>query len=217
MCGPTAAQSSIQQQQASFSKQLTQQASQVFGNSSSVFNDLIGTLAPMVAAGPSQEGFSAAEKSNLDSQAITETGVAYRNAAAAVGNTDSAIRGGNDPDVTGGMTTAKNLSVANAAAAQTSSDLSKINQADYTQGQQNYQNAVTGMMNAPSVFNPATSAAGTVTNAQAGAAKTANDIATQDNSWVQGVTGALGGLAGNVVTGGMKNLGSGVPFFGKNS
>lgn len=216
-CGASGAQNQIQTQQSNFSQQLTQQASQVFGNSSTVFNDLVSSFSPTVAAGPSQEGFSAAEKSNLDSQAITETGNAYKNAKAAVGDAESSVGGGNNPDVTGGATTGADLSVANAAASQTSSELGQINEADYATGRQNYNTAVSGLSNAPGVFSTASNADNAATNSQEGAASTANQIASQSNSWMQAVSGALGAAGGAVATGGMNNLGSGVGFFGQNA
>jgi hypothetical protein len=217
MCGPTGAQNAIQGQQSQFSQQLTQQAGTIFGSSSNVFNDLVGSFAPTVAAGPSQNGFSAQEKSGLDSQAITDTGNAYKNAKAAVGDAASAVGGGNTGDVTGGSTTGADLSVANAAAAQTSDELGQINLADEQQGQQNYDNAASGLLNSTSVFNPSTDASGAATKQQSATADTANQIATQDNSWMQAVSGALGAVGGAVATGGMKNLGSGVGFFGQNA
>lgn len=213
-CGASAAQNAAQQQQAAFATQAMQQATQVFGNSSTVFNDLIKTFAPTIEAGPSQEGFSAAEKANLQSQAITNSGQAYRNAAQAVGEAQSAQGGGNTGDTTSGANIGVDLGVANAAAANTSGELNQINEADYQTGRQNYQNATQGLAGATSVFNPATSAGGLTVNAGNASANTANEIASQNNSWVQAVTGALGGVVGSIATGGMSNLGKGLSFFG---
>lgn len=216
LCGATSAQSDIMQQQSAFSKQLTQQATQVFGDSSQVFNDLMSTFAPTVKAGPNQQGFSAAENANLQSQAITNTGNAYKNVKAAVGNAQAAEGGGNT-NLPAGADTGVDLGVASSAADQTASELGRITEENYEVGRENYNNAVKGMAAAPSVFNPATEAANAATSSQEGAAKTANEIAQEQNSWVQGVTGALGGIAGGIMTGGMKNLGSGVGFFGQNA
>ena len=74
MCGASDQQKQIGQEQQSQFQAMVSQAQQVFGNSSSVFNDLVSAMQPVVAAGANQEGFSPAEKSNLDSQAITQTG-----------------------------------------------------------------------------------------------------------------------------------------------
>lgn len=213
-CGASQQQKDAQAQQAAFATQSMQQASQVFGNSSKVFQDLVSTFAPTVAAGPSQEGFSAAEKSALQSQAITQSGQAYRNAAQAVGQAQSAQGGGNTGDTTSGANIGVDLGVANAAAANTSNELNQIDLANYQTGRANYNAATAGLAGTPNVFNPATSAGGLTVNAGEASANTANQIASQNNSWVQAVTGALGGIAGSVATGGMSNLGKGLSFFG---
>lgn len=213
-CGATAAQTQIQGQQQTAYQTMTTQAAQVFGASSAVFNDLQSTFAPTVAAGPSQQGFSPAELSNLNSNAITTTGNAYRNAKSAVGEAESAQGGGNISNVSGGAKTATDLGIATSAAGQTAGELNQIGEADYATGRQNYDTAVAGLAGAPGVFNPATGAGSAATASGSAAANTANQIATQSNSWVQAVTGALGGVIGDVATGGLKNLGAGVGFFG---
>jgi len=209
-CGASQGQKDIANQQTSAYQAIQQQAQQVFGGSSKVFNDLVSSLSPIVAAGPNQEGFSPAEKSALQSAAITQTGQAYRNARQAVGESLAAQGGGNVGDVTGGSNTAINLGVAQSAANQTSSELNQIDQADYATGRQNYDNAVQGLSGSTNVFNPATSMDTATTGSGTAAANTQNQIAEQDNSWVGAVSGALGNIGG-VETGGLfKVLGSGV-------
>lgn len=208
-CGSSAGQKDIGSEQSAVYKQITQQSQQVFGDSSSVFKDLMSTFAPTLAAGPNQEGFSQAEKSALQSAAITNTGNAYRNAKQAVGESLAAQGGGNVGDVTGGSKTAIQLGLAENAANETSGELNKIDQADYAIGRQNYAEAASGLAGSTGTFNPATSMAGAATSSGEAAANTANQIAQQDNSWVSSVTGALGGIAGAALTGGMSTLGSG--------
>jgi len=208
-CGATQGQKDVANQQLSAYQALQQQGQAVFGDSSSVFNDLRNSLGPIVAAGPGQEGFSPAEKSALQSQAITQTGQAYRNAKQAAGEAMAAQGGGNVGDVTGGSNTAINLGIANSAAQQTSNELNTIDQQDYAVGRQNYENAVQGLGSSTGVFNPATSAAEAATGSGTAAANTQNQIAEQDNSWVGAVAGALGNIGG-VATGGLiRNFGSG--------
>lgn len=213
-CGASQGQKDIGNQQSAAYQQMNQQASQVFGDSSKVFGDLMSTFAPTLAAGPNQEGFSQAEKSALQSSAITQTGQAYRNAKQAAGEAMAAQGGGNVGDVTGGSNAAINLGIAENAANQTSSELNQIDQADYAVGRQNYAEAASGLAGSTNSFNPATSMSGAATNSGEAAANTQNQIATQNNSWVSAVTGALGGIAGTALTGGMSNLGKGVGFFG---
>jgi hypothetical protein len=216
MCGATSSQNQIEQGQQSLFNTMTSQAQQIFGSSSEVFGDLVKSFAPIVEAGPNQEGFSAPEKSALDSQAITDSGNAYRNASTSVKEAEAAVGGGNVA-LPGGANIGRDLSVSTSAAENTANELNQIEQNDYAQGRQNYFQAASGLAGAPQVFNPATSAGEAATGSGSAAANTANQIAQENNSWVSAVTGALGGVAGSVVSGGMKNLGAGVGFFGQNA
>ena len=202
-CGATPQQTAIGKSQQNFATQLQTQAGSVFGNASSVFNNLMATFQPTVAAGPNQQGFSPAELSNLNSEAITQTGQSYQNAKAAVGNQLSAEGGGNTA-LPSGSTVATNLGLAESGANQTANELAGITQENYAVGRQNYQNAVAGEAGLPNVFNSATGAANAATSAGTAAANTANQIAQEQNSWMQPVIGALGGIAGGF-TGGLTN------------
>lgn len=203
LCGASSAQNQVQSQQLSAYQTMTQQAQQVFGASSQVFNQLQSTFAPTVKAGPSQQGFSPTEDANLKSQAITSSGQAYKNAKEAVGDTVASEGGGNNAALQSGVNTGINLNVADSAAANTANELQQETEANYATGRQNYDTAVAGLESSPGVFNPATSASSAATGAGEAAGNTANQIASQNNSWVQSVTGALGGIAGTVATGGM--------------
>src|SRR5208337_1488296 len=86
LCGATKQQNQIAQQEQGLATQLTTQSQAVFGASSSVFNSLQSTFAPIIAAGPSQQGFSQQQLANLNSEAITQTGQEYKNEKEAVGN-----------------------------------------------------------------------------------------------------------------------------------
>lgn len=215
-CGATSAQTNLQSQQQTVFSSMQNQAQQVFGNSSTVFNDLMNTFSPTVAAGPDQEGMSAGEKANLDSQAVTSTGAAYRNASQAVGEAEAAQGGGNDSQVTGGSKTGTDLGVATSAASQESSELNQINEQDYAIGRENYNNATKGLEEATGAFNPVSSIDNSTTTAGSALGTTDDQISKENNSWVSAVTGALGNIAGDVVTGGMSNLGKGLGFFGGN-
>lgn len=208
-CGATAAQTNLQNAQTSAYTTMTQQAQQVFGQDSTVFNDLQASFAPIVAAGPNQQGFSAAENANLNSEAITETGQAYKNARQAVGEQQASQGGGNTGDVFTGSTNATNVNLATSAANQTASELGTITENNYATGRQNYANAAAGLEGATNSFNSATSSGNAATTSGSAAASTANEIAGQNNSWVNAVTGALGGIAGAAVTGGLSLIGSG--------
>lgn len=200
-CGATSAQNNILTSQQNLMNTASQQASQIFGSDSQVFNSLVNTFSPTVAAGPSQNGFSAQETANLNSQAITANGQAAKNAKQAAGES-AAAQGGGNTVLPSGTTGATDANIDTAIAANTANQLSGITQAGYVQGNKNYDVAVRGLDAAPGVFNGAIGAIGAADAAGGAAAGTANQIASQQNSWVQGVTGALGGIAGAAVGGG---------------
>lgn len=199
-CGATGAQSQIQSSQINFMNQLQSQAGAVFGDASQVFSSLMSTFAPIVAAGPNQQGFSPALLSNLNSQAITQTGQAYKNAAAAVGNAQSAINGGNT-SLPSGANIATEDALASSAANQTANELMGVTQENYAVGRQNYENAVQGELAAPNVFGSATNAANAATNAGNAASNTANQVAQENNSWISAVTGLAGAVGGAALGG----------------
>lgn len=215
-CGASSGQKAVAQSQTNLMNTLSSQAKSEFGDASSVFSDLTNTFAPIVAAGPDQQGFSAPELSALKSDAITNTGQAYRNASQAVKENNAAVGGGNMA-LPGGAEIGSETAVANQGAEQTASALNKIDVANYDTGRSNYFAAASGLAGAPGVFGTANSAGGVATNAGEAAANTENQIAQENNSWVSAVTGLAGGIAGSVVTGGMKNLGEGAGFFGQNA
>jgi hypothetical protein len=194
-CGSTAAQNAIGSSQQNFMTQAQSQASTVFGGASQAFQGLMSAFAPIVAAGPSQQGFSQQQLSNLNSQAITQTGISYKNAKEAVGEAQSSVGGGN-VSLPSGTQTGEDLGLAESAANQTSSELGQITQANYAEGNANYNAAVSGELAAPGIFSASTGATGAATNAGSAAASTANQIASQNNSWVGAVTGLAGALGG---------------------
>ena len=199
MCGASAGQTSIGAAQSTFFTNATNQAQQILGASSSVFKNLMATFLPTVLNGPSQKGFSLGEKSNLDSMAITETGQAYKNEKQAVGESEAAVNGGNVA-LPGGANIGRDVQLAEAGANQTATELGQINEADYQQGNKNYEAAVAGLEQAPQVFNPATAATNAATDSGKAAAETENQIAQENQSWMQSVSGALGGIAGAAAT-----------------
>lgn len=210
LCGATAAQNQAQQAQATFYTQATQQASQVFGAGSQVFQQLQSTFAPTVAAGPSQQGFSPAELANQNSQAITNNGIATRNAQQAAGESIAAAGGGNNSALQSGQSAGVKANIDIAGAENTANALSTITANNYATGRANYNTAVAGLEGAPGVFSPSTGATSAATGAGEASANTANQIAQAANSPWQAALGALGGVAGSFASGGLgKLIGSG--------
>jgi hypothetical protein len=208
MCGATPQQVADEKAQQTLMTTLADQAKQEFGSASSVFQDLNNTFAPIVAAGPNQAGFSAPEKAALDSGAITNTGQAYRNASTAVKEANAAVGGGNIA-LPSGSEVSRNIEIANEGAAHTAGALNQIDQTNYEVGRQNYDKAVVGLEQAPSVFGTPNQGGGVATESGSAAANTANQIAAADNSWESAVIGGLAGVAGTVATGGMSALAKG--------
>jgi len=198
MCGATNAQNEQEEATTQAYNTATAQASQVFGASSTAFNDLLKSYQPIVQAGPSQLGFSQGELATLNSSAITQTGIEAKNEKEALGNAEAtaAGTGGSGPVGPGGATIGANLGLAENEGNQTASELSQIKQADYQIGRQNYQNAVQGLAGAPSVFNPASSATGAATGAGESANTATENVANANQSPWQLAAGALGRIGG---------------------
>lgn len=195
MCGATNGQNQQETATTNAYNAATAQASQVFGASSTAYNDLVKSFAPTVAAGPSQTGFSAQELSTLNSSAITQVGQEAKNEKEAVGNAEAA-QGGGTAVLPGGATVGANLSVAENAGNQTASELSQIQQQDYATGRQNYINAAQGLAGAPGVFNASTGATSAATGAGESATTATQNVAAAAQAPWQLAAGALGGVAG---------------------
>jgi hypothetical protein len=206
LCGPSADQTSILNTQMQLTQQAQQQSQAIFGSSSTVFGDLMKSFAPIVAAGPNQQGYSAQENANLMSQAVTQGGVAYRNAKTAVGNAEAAEGGGNMP-LPSGAQVGTNATLAASAAENTANTESEITTNNYAQGQKNYEEAAAGLESAPGVFGAATNATGTASNVASSTANTANTINQQDTAWQTAAIGALGSVAGAAAKGGFSGGG----------
>ena len=220
-CGPSGGERTAAGQIASTSaaqsaayQQATQQASQVFGASSSVFNQLQSAFSPVLAAGSQQNGYSQGQLQNLQSQAITQSGQAYQNAAQAAGERSAASAGGTQ-FLPSGANAAVQGNIAAQGASQTAGELSQINTNNAAIGRQNWLSAAGVLSGAPSVFGAANSATGAATGAGQAAigGGTANMNAQnqlqQQNNWWQPLVGqAVGGVLGGV-TGGLSNMISG--------
>ena len=217
MCGgPSRQEVDIQKKQADYYDVMTQQAKEVFGEANQVFKDLQSAFAPIVAAGPNQEGFSPEEKTAMMTEATEGTAQTYNKAAKALGQ-QVASEGGGNAYIPNGANEQLKEELLNSAAANESANKNAIIQKDYDIGRANFMQAAGVLGGATGTFNPATGMSGEATNAGGAAAKTAEDITQANNSWMNMVGGVLGGIGGAVVSGGMSNLGRGAGFFGGNA
>lgn len=205
-CGATQGQKDVANQQGDLFKTLQGQASSIFGADNAIFSKLMGSFAPIVAAGPNQNGFSNSEDQNLRSQAITNNGTGFRNANTAVKEANAAVGGGNIA-LPSGAAIGRNLSTANAAAANTANDLSNIELKNQEQGRENFFGAANVLGGAGNVFNSATSAAGAATGAGQAAQEGQDQIAAAANSPWDAAIGAAGSVLGGAATGYFGGLG----------
>lgn len=212
MCAPS---SQAKQQVASdnqFANTLKSQATDVFGNDNTVFNEIHNANQSIVAGGVNQQGFSQAELNAKNSAAVTNDANAARFAGAATRVGQSGF-GGGDTVSGAGVTTGQNLAVAQRSAEKTAGDLNQITQENYETGRENFFKASDAETKATGVFD---NVAG-ISNAATGAAKQASDaqanLDAQAGWWKAPVMGLISG-ATSMATGGLSNLASGKLFNG---
>ena len=203
-CGSHGAENAAAAQQSQFTNSMIAEGTQVFGQDSSVFNTLVGNYSPIVKAGPSQAGYSAAESNALNAAAIQNVAAGYRNVAGATKAGLAGMGGGNTLTTSGAGLNA-NVAVGEAAANAQAGALNKIQQENWAQGHQNWLQASQGLQNAPNVMNNMT---GFNQSAQTGLQQNMANAQAKDaasNWWTKPLTGLVGGAAG-MVTGGLSNL-----------
>jgi hypothetical protein len=198
MCGATSAQTQLQNEQMETLQQYDAMMQQQYADQTALYSEVNSVLQPILKAGPNQEGFSSAEKQDLDSQAVEGTAENYQQAAKAVNEQLAAEGGGDAPITTGGQAQLKEQ-VAEGAAQSESQQESQIKQADYAQGYSEFQNAEEGEMAIAAGENPLGYMSATTNQGEA-AANTANQIAQEDNSWISAALGAAGSIGGGLAS-----------------
>lgn len=195
MCGgPTATQDQLQQEEADFYQTQIQAYNTAYANFSAISSALNAQFAPIVAAGPNQTGFSAPEMTTLNTQAVQGTATNYDSAETAL-NEGLAAEGSGGEGLSSGQTAQLRGELGSSAAATESSEELGIDQADYSQGYTNYENAVGGEEQLASGWNP-NSFASSTTNSANSTNSEANAIAQEQESGWTSIIGALGGVAG---------------------
>ncbi len=200
MCGSSAAESGAQASEASFSQLLQQQAEANFGAQSQVLQNINQILTPIAEAGPSQTGFSPQELAALNTQAI-DTTAAGAAAAQEKLNTQEAGRGGDTANPASGTAQALSAQLASGAENQLSQEELGITQANYAQGNKNFQQALTGLGGEAEELAPSSVANVANTGNQAAFGE-ASQINQQNNQ----VVSDLGGL----IPGALSALGGGI-------
>lgn len=204
MCGPSSQEQQLANQGQSFSEMLQGNYGTLFGDQQGVLNSINKSLSPILAAGPSQQGFSAQERAALNTQAINSAGAASRNAQQAVGNFTAGQGGGGSTGILSGVTGQLKSAVASQAEGQLATAQNQITQADFAQGSSNYWKAQGGMDALAQGYSPNAAQTGAISSNQ-NAFGEANQIQTQKNQEQQAIAGGIEGLAG-MATGGIANL-----------
>lgn len=198
MCGATQAQTNLQQQQADFYSEMTANYKTVFSEDQTLLNMVTGSMAPIIAAGINQEGFSPQEKQTLMTQADEGVARSYAQAQTALQERMAALGGDAPTTSASGEMGQMSEELAATKATTQASEKQQILQADYATGRQNYFQAVSAEEEAANLLNPnGTSTAATGAGQQASV--TANDIAQANNSVWSSVMAGLGGIAGAAV------------------
>lgn len=193
MCGSTGAQGQIQQEQIDAYKQSQEMLQEEFGHQQAIYGPMAAKFQSIFAAGPSQEGFSPGEKQNLESQVIEGTAANYANASKAVG--EHLVSEGGTGAMPSGAADQLRLEAADSSAQEKTREETQLTEADYTTGRQNWQNAATGLMDIAAGQNPV-GYENASTSAGSAASTTADQIAKEQNSWVNAALGVAGDLVG---------------------
>lgn len=192
--GASSEQEELAKSQANFYSVMTQDYQQQFASQNAILNTLTTALNPIVAAGPNQRGYNDAERNNLNSQALQGTGQSYANASQALKEQQAATGGGNTY-LPSGVQTQQQAGLASSAANLESNQLLGIQQADYTQGHSDYENAISQLGGVAGQYNPtgysnSANSAGSNADTEANAVQAAN--AQGMNNLMGMATGAIG-------------------------
>lgn len=202
MCGSTAAQDNLAEEQTQAYQQAQQMTAEQYADQKAIYAPMAALFQSILSKGPSQTGFSTPEVQDLNASAVEGTAENYRSAATAVNEGLASEGGGMSPLTTGAAAELKGQ-VANSSAAEESNEESQIKEANYQQGFNEWQNAGAGLETIASGENPVGYETAE-TGAGAAAGTTDNQIAQEQNSWVNAIAGAVGTAAGGWATGGFK-------------
>lgn len=202
MCGSTDAQSQIQQEELDAYQQAQQMTATQYADQQAIYAPMAAQFQSILSKGPSQEGFSTPEDQTLNAQATEGTAENYEHAAQAT-NEGLAAEGGGMSPLTSGPEAQLKAETALSSAQEQSSEETQIKQANYQQGFNEWQNAGAGLETIASGENPL-GYENAATSSGSAVSTTANQIAQEQNSWIDAALGAVGTAAGGWATGGFK-------------
>jgi hypothetical protein len=204
-CGPSSQQESLAGSATSLSSEISSAFNQNFADQSATLKSISSALSPIAAAGPSQQGFSAAELAARNTAAINNSGAAARNATQSIQGHlagrggDSGLESGVDQQIVG--------SVKSNAANQLAGAEDNITAENYGTGRENYWRAQGGMQALANSYDPNGFAGSAVSagNAAFGDATKIQDMKNQEQAAIAGgitslatdaLTFGAGGMAG---------------------
>lgn len=200
-CGATGAQEEQLASAENISSQMNTDFTNVFGENQAILKNITDALEPVVAAGPGQYGYSAAEDAAMRSQATENIAQAGR---AATDTTRSAMaaEGGGNIYLPSGSEEAIESGLAAQTAEKQAEAQSTITQAGYETGRKNFFQAEGALTAAPgAVENPATELGKTAVGAGSSAAEQANQVAASNAAPWEMAAGLIGGLGSAALTG----------------
>lgn len=192
MCGATSAQQQLQQEQIQAYQQAQQLTAEQYANQQAIYGPMSQMFQSIFSKGPSQEGFSDAEKNDLETGVVEGTAQNYANAAKAV-NEQIAANGG-DTTMPSGAADEMKLETANSSAAEKSKEELQVNQADWEQGYNEWQNAGQGLQAIAAGDNPL-GFENAETSSGSAASTTADQIAQEQNGWINAAIGGASSIA----------------------
>ena len=196
MCGPSGSEQAIQAQSQGFSTQLMNNYAQLFFQQQGVLKGLNASLSPIVAAGPSQRGFSGAQTSSLQTAAINATGAAAKAAEQAARTYGAGQGGGGTSGVTSGIDKQIQSAIASQQAGNLAGQEIGIQQADWNQGNQNYFRALGAQEGVAQMYNPSGAQGGAIQENNASFGQ-ASKITQENNAMGQDIAGFLTAAAGS--------------------
>lgn len=211
-CGPTSDQSNALSEDKEFGAQLRDSYNSDFSDAQGLFAELHDNLSQIVAAGPSQQGFSPEELAARNSQAINSAAASNKAVQAAIGE-KAGVQDTANPGVESGVETAVRAGAASKVANNLANEESNVTQQNYETGRQNYEAAVKAEGGLPEeTIAPVTQAAGAAISADKATSDQSNENAAASRSWM----GLVGGLASGFAKGLMDGKPSGDGSSGPN-
>lgn len=207
MCGPSAAQTQLSDEQNQFYQQMTTQDATEFSEDQGILTQMQSVYAPILAAGPNQDGFNAAETNSLNTTANEGVATNYASASTAL-KEQQAAEGGVAGAMPSGVDTQQDENLDASAAAQQSTEQQQIQQAGYTQGYNEFTQATNALEGTAGLLNP-DGTASAANSAGSAAETTANQIAQESEGWMAPLAGAVGAVGGAATGAIIKNSGLG--------